>query len=56
MDFLKPTPIEEELTLIANVKEVKGRKVISEVKVFAADVLCAQGEVIAVKIPDTMIF
>lgn len=56
VDFLKPTPIEEELTLIANVKEVKGRKVTSEVKVFAADILCAQGEVIAVKIPVTMIF
>jgi len=56
VDFLKPTPIDQELKLIAKVKEIKGRKVITEVKVFAVEVLCAQGEVIAVKIPETMIF
>ncbi|MFW9880623.1 MAG: PaaI family thioesterase [Candidatus Thorarchaeota archaeon] len=56
VDFLKPTPIDKELTLIANVKEIKGRKVITKVKLFAAEELCAQGEVIAVKIPETMIF
>jgi acyl-coenzyme A thioesterase PaaI-like protein len=56
VDFLKPTPINQEMTLVASVKEVKGRKVITIVKVFANEELCAQGEVIAVKIPETMIF
>lgn len=55
VDYLKPTPIDQELVLNAKVKEVKGRKVIVDVKLFAAGNLCAQGEVIAVKIPDSMI-
>ena len=56
VDYIKPTPIDQELVLIGKVKEVKGRKVIVDVKLFAAEELCAQGEVIAVKIPATMIF
>jgi acyl-coenzyme A thioesterase PaaI-like protein len=56
VDYLKPTPIDQELVLIGKVKEIKGRKVITEVKLFAAEQLCAQGEVIVVKIPETMIF
>ena len=55
VDYLKPTPIDQELRLIANIKEIKGRKVITEVKLYATDQLCAQGEVVAVKIPDNMI-
>jgi len=54
--FIKPTPIDQELVLIGKVKEIKGRKVITEVKLFVAEELRAQGEVIAVKIPETMIF
>ncbi|MBY8989264.1 MAG: PaaI family thioesterase [Candidatus Lokiarchaeota archaeon] len=56
VDYLKPTPIDQELVLIGKVKEIKGRKVTTEVKLFAAEQLCAQGEVITVKIPETMIF
>jgi acyl-coenzyme A thioesterase PaaI-like protein len=56
IDYIKPTPIDQELVLIGNVKEIKGRKVITEVKLFADEELCAQGEVIAIKIPETMIF
>lgn len=55
VDYLKPTPIDQELVLNAKVKEAKGRKVIVDVKLFAAGNLCAHGEVIAVKIPDSMI-
>ena len=55
VDYLKPTPIDQELALFAKVKEVKGRKVIVEVQLFADEILCAQGEVIAVKIPEDMI-
>lgn len=56
VDYIKPTPIDQELVLIGKAKEIKGRKVKVEVKLFAAEELCAQGEVIAVKIPETMIF
>ncbi|MHA2393075.1 MAG: PaaI family thioesterase [Promethearchaeota archaeon] len=55
VDYIKPTPIDQELVLNAKVKEIKGRKVITEVKLFAAGELCAQGEVLAVKIPESMI-
>jgi acyl-CoA thioesterase FadM len=56
VNYIKPTPIDQELVLIGKPKEIKGRKVKVEVKLFAAEELCAQGEVIAVKIPETMIF
>jgi len=56
VNYLKPTPIDQELVLIGKAKEIKGRKVKVEVKLFAAEELYAQGEVIAVKIPETMIF
>jgi acyl-coenzyme A thioesterase PaaI-like protein len=55
VDYIKPTPIDQELVLNAKVKEIKGRKVITEVRLFAAGELCAQGEVVAVKIPESMI-
>jgi acyl-coenzyme A thioesterase PaaI-like protein len=56
VNYIKPTPIDQELVLIGKPKEIKGRKVKVEVTLFAAEELCAQGEVIAVKIPETMIF
>jgi acyl-coenzyme A thioesterase PaaI-like protein len=56
VDFLKPTPIDTELILVGKPTEIKGRKVIVDVKLFANDELCAKGEVIAVKIPENMIF
>ncbi len=55
VDYIKPTPIDQELELIGRVKEIKGKKVIVEVKLFTKGVLCVQGEVIAVKIPENMI-
>jgi acyl-coenzyme A thioesterase PaaI-like protein len=56
VDFLKPTPIGAELVLVGKPKDIKGRKVIVEVEVFANGELCVKGEVITVKIPENMIF
>lgn len=53
--YIKPTPIDTDLLLKGKVKEIKGRKVIVEVLLFANEELCAQGEVVAVKIPKNMI-
>ncbi len=50
VDFLKPTPLGIELTLIGTVKEIKGRKVVVAVDLFANDELCVKGEVVAVEI------
>jgi acyl-coenzyme A thioesterase PaaI-like protein len=55
VDYLKPTPIDTELVLKGKVKEIKGKKVIVEVRLFAKGELCVRGEVVAVKIPETML-
>ncbi len=54
VDYLKPTPLGPELELRARAKQVDARKVIVEVSVLAAGVVTARGEVVAVRIPDTM--
>ena len=55
VDYIKPTPIDLELEIIGKAKEIKGRKVIVEVNLYANGELCVKGEVIAVKIPENMI-
>jgi acyl-CoA thioesterase FadM len=42
------------LALRGKVKEMKGRKVIVTVTVSAQGTVCAQGEVVAVKMPEQM--
>lgn len=55
VDYIKPTPINQELELIGRMKEIKGKKAIVEVKLYASGELCVKGEVIAIKIPENMI-
>ncbi|MHA1332119.1 MAG: PaaI family thioesterase [Candidatus Hodarchaeales archaeon] len=55
VDYLKPTPIDTTLELIGKVSEMKGRKTIVKVDLFAKGELCVKGEVIAVQIPESMI-
>ncbi len=52
VDFLKPTPIDAELVIRGQVKEIKGRKVVIESQVWAGDVVTAKGEVVAVQMPE----
>jgi acyl-coenzyme A thioesterase PaaI-like protein len=54
VDYLKPTPLGPELELRARAREVGGRKVVVEVSVSAGGVVTARGEVVAVRMPDTM--
>ncbi|PKL74491.1 MAG: thioesterase [Candidatus Melainabacteria bacterium HGW-Melainabacteria-1] len=54
VDYLKPTPIDSPMVLRSHVKEINGRKVIVETDVLVNNILCARGEVVAVKIPDSM--
>ena len=53
--YLKPTPLGPELILRGKIREVKGKKVIVDINLFAEDQLCAQGEVIAVKMPENFV-
>ncbi|MHA2006210.1 MAG: PaaI family thioesterase [Promethearchaeota archaeon] len=55
VNYIKPTPIDTILVLRGKVKEIKGRKVTVEVILSANGEICADGVVIAVRIPDTML-
>lgn len=53
VDFVKPTPHGVPLKAIGVVHEIHPKKFKVETEVFANDVLCARGEVIAVVMPST---
>lgn len=55
VDYLKPTPLGVPLELRGTVMEIKGRKIVVAVNLFANGELCVKGEVIAVKIPENML-
>ena len=52
--YLAPTPLGVELTLIGNITEISNRKVIIEINLFANNIICAKGSVVAVKMPSSM--
>jgi len=56
VDYVRPTPIKGPLDLRSQVKEVKGRKVVVTTTLSVDDEVCARGEVVAVQIPDDMVF
>jgi acyl-CoA thioesterase FadM len=51
-DYLRPTPIDAELELRGQVKELRGRKVIVTVTLAARGEVCARGEVVCVRMPE----
>lgn len=53
VDFLRPTPIDAVLELRGRAVEVKGRKVVLSVTLSANDELCARGEVVCVRMPES---
>jgi acyl-coenzyme A thioesterase PaaI-like protein len=55
VDFVKPTPHGVPLKAIGVVHEVHPKKYRVETEVFADDVLCARGEVIAVVMPSSFV-
>ncbi len=54
INYLAPTPMGVELTLIGSFSEVTDKKVIVNVEVLAQNKICVKGQVVAVKMPDTM--
>ena len=54
VDYLRPTPLGVQLTLRGKVKEISERKVVVNVTVSAQETVCAQGEVVVVKMPAHM--
>jgi acyl-coenzyme A thioesterase PaaI-like protein len=54
VDYQRPTPIGVALELRARPKEIHARKVVVEVQLLARGEACARGEVIAVRLPESM--
>jgi len=54
VDYIKPTPIDTELVLKGRVKEIKGKKVIIAIDLYAKNEICVKGEIVAVQIPEVM--
>jgi len=55
IEYLRPTPIDEPLEVRASVKEIKGRKVVISASLRAHGELCAQGEIVAVQMPEHLL-
>jgi len=56
VDYLKPTPLGVELELRGKVLEIKGKKVISEISVSANGEITARGKVVAIQMPEKMLY
>ncbi|MBI9084910.1 MAG: PaaI family thioesterase [Desulfobacterales bacterium] len=54
VDFLRPTPIGVPIDVRATVAELKEKKVVVRVTLSAAGQVCARGEVVAVRMPESM--
>jgi acyl-coenzyme A thioesterase PaaI-like protein len=55
VNYLRPTPLGVPLEIRGKVKEVKGKKVVVEITISADGQVCSQGEIVAVRMPDTMV-
>ena len=55
VDYLAPTPLGVELEIRGKVIEVTKKKVIVEATITANNKTCAKGNVVAVRMPDTML-
>ena len=55
VNYLKPTPIDAVLEVRAQIKEIKGRKVVIASRLMADGQVCATGEVVAVQVPESML-
>jgi len=54
VEFKRPTPMGVPLEVRGKVKEIKGRKVVVTATVTANGELCAEGDVVAVQMPENM--
>ena len=52
VDFRAPTPINTELVIRGKATEIKGRKVLVDLTLWAHGKLCAEGSAVMVQIPD----
>jgi acyl-coenzyme A thioesterase PaaI-like protein len=55
VDYLRPTPLGVPLEIRGRVKEITAKKVVVASSILAGGVECVRGEVVAVRMPDSMI-
>ncbi len=55
VDYLRPTPLGVRLVARGRIAELKGRKVVVEVAVWAAQQVCVRGTVVAVQLPEALL-
>ena len=55
VNYLRPTPLGIMLEIRGKVKELKGRKVIVTATLSANGDVCAEGEIVAVEMPDSFL-
>ena len=55
VQYLRPTPLGVPLEVRASVKDVKGRKVVVAARLLANGEVCAQGEVVAIRMPEHLV-
>ena len=55
VDYLRPTPIDVELEIRGTIKELNEKKVVVSVTLSAEGKPCARGQVVAVRMPETML-
>ncbi|MFX0168549.1 MAG: PaaI family thioesterase [Candidatus Hodarchaeota archaeon] len=48
--YLRPTPVDQPVTLRARVKEIKGRKITVTCSLYSNEIECATGEVVAIQV------
>lgn len=52
VEFLRPTPLEQELTLRAQLRRIEGRKVWVDLSLSHAGLVCATAEMLAIRLRD----
>lgn len=55
VDYRKPTPLGIELEIRGKITDISDRKVIVEITVTARDKICAEGRVVAVVMPESLL-
>ena len=51
VNYLQPTPIDQDIRLVATVQELTDKKAVLTCDVFSGETLTAKGEVIAIRVP-----
>jgi len=55
VSYKQPTPIDSDLEIRGIIKEIKGRKVVVDIRLISKGEVCITGEVIAIQVPDDFV-